>query len=148
MTMFPSLFDHRCKGGTVSFWARRNFPVVAVAFILTRNALMQHIRLYINGCDACRFRRRRYSFRVEQEHMLLFDLRKVLKPEGWPILNTFLVDEWNYVEVRCKWGHCGQDEDAVSHCGAYVYKRETNMEDIRFKCPKFIEGTPSIVDNP
>ena len=49
------------------------------------------------------------------------------------------------MEVKCELHKKSND---VSHCGAYVYKKETNMEDIRFTCPDSLKRTSSIVDNP
>ena len=51
ITKIPSWFDHRCKGGSVSFCACGKFPVVGVAFI-PEGANMGRIHLYINGCYA------------------------------------------------------------------------------------------------
>ena len=152
MTIIPSWFDHHCKGGIVSFWARQKFPIVAVAFILKKDAIIRNIRLYINGCDACYFSRHVYCPFVKGEHVLLFDLRNVLEAKEWPILDTFLVYKWNCVEVECECYYDFLDDvgrrSNVTHCGAYVYKRETNMEDILFKCPNSLKGTLPIVDNP
>ena len=166
ITEIPSWFDHRCEGGIVSFWARQKFPVVAVAFIFKNDAIRtrSRIRVYINGhdCDAYDFSSGRRGFAAVRDHVLLFDLRCLLVAEERPILNTFQVSEWNHVEVECECAcesesECECDYDSfddvgkrsnVSYWGAYVYKKETNMEDIQFRCPNLLKRTLSIVYNP
>ncbi|RYQ87783.1 hypothetical protein Ahy_B09g095323 [Arachis hypogaea] len=102
ITMIPIWFDHCYEGGVVSFWARQKFPVLAVAFILKEKASMGSANLYINGCNAHQFISNNYYCPyVKGEHVLLFDLRSLFKDdEEWRILDTFLIYEWNYVEVK------------------------------------------------
>ena len=148
----------------MSFWARRKFPVVAVALIFKNDAIQTHsrIRVYINGhdCDAYDFSSGRLGFTVKRDHVVLFDLRCLLVAEERPILDTFQVSEWNHVEVKCERACDCEDESEcdcdsfddvgkrsnVSYWGAYVYKKETNMEDIQFRCPNLLKRTLSIVD--
>ncbi|XLU29658.1 hypothetical protein S245_065724, partial [Arachis hypogaea] len=141
ITMIPIWFDHCYEGGVVSFWARQKFPVLAVAFILKEKASMGSANLYINGCNAHQFISNNYYCPyVKGEHVLLFDLRSLFKDdEEWRILDTFLIYEWNYVEVKYECDNLLLNDvvgmSNVSHCGAYVYKGQSNMEDIQFQCP-------------
>ena len=148
ITEIPSWFDHECKGGVLSFWARRKFPVVAVAFMFNKDAPLLHASLRINGHNVLHFRNDDLTFIVEVKryHVLLFDLRRLFDVEEWQILDTFLVSEWNYVEVECG-GHDSVIQMA-SYCAAYVYKEETSMEDIRFSCPNPLKRTLLVVDDP
>ncbi|XP_057733490.1 disease resistance protein RPV1-like isoform X2 [Arachis stenosperma] len=141
ITMIPIWFDHCNEGGVVSFWARQKFPVLAVAFILKEKASMGSANLYINGCNARQFISNNYYCPyVNAEHVLLFDLRSLFKDdEEWRFLDTFLIYEWNYVEVKYECDNLLLNDvvgmSNVSHCGAYVYKGQSNMEDIQFQCP-------------
>ncbi|MED6184223.1 hypothetical protein PIB30_045396 [Stylosanthes scabra] len=144
LSMIPSWFDHRVKGGSLSFWARRKFPAIAVAFIFkTADSKKNSIRLKINGRDVSPFLEACY---IRKSHVLLFDLRRFESDDMQPILDSYLVpDKWNHLEVDCF--DRGGKRLIISHCGAYVYRGETDLEDIRFTCPhSFKRKSSSILE--
>ncbi|XP_027368582.1 uncharacterized protein LOC113874561 [Abrus precatorius] len=156
-TQIPNWFDHRCKGGIVSFWVREKFPVVALAFLLDKvppspteyiraSSYQIAVRLYINGVEVDNFcDKTDYWSTIESDHMILCDVRSQIDVEEWPILDTLLVSEWNYVELKC---HLPYEDWNVSYCGAHVYKQETNVDNIHFTCPNPLKRSLSASHNP
>ena len=127
----------------MSFCACGKFPVVAVAFI-PEGANMGRIHLYINGCYAGFLDN---YFVATREDVCLLDLRCLEWEDKWPIPAAFQVPGWNHVEVTRYSSNDVNRESMVGYCGVYVYKQETNIEDIPFTCPDSLKRTLSIVDN-
>ncbi|XP_028769772.1 disease resistance protein RML1A-like [Neltuma alba] len=112
LTTFPDWFNECCKGGTLSFEARGNFPHAAFAFELgkanTSSKHLLHVSVSVN--------------------------------EEWERLDSFLELDWNDVEIevlsliprkRKKVIKLTPEMPVVS-CGVYAYKQQTNMENVRF----------------
>ncbi|XP_027331302.1 TMV resistance protein N-like isoform X1 [Abrus precatorius] len=148
-SQFPNWFDHQYEGGIVSFWARGQFPIVALAFLfkdmpLPPRILVNHsirIHLYINGREVVKLSWSGYG--LEGDHVFLCDVRSGVGAEEWPIRDMLHASDWNHVEFKC-------DSPAgliVSYCGVHVYKQETNMQDIQFTRPNPLKRKPSITSH-
>ncbi|KAF7824976.1 TMV resistance protein N-like isoform X2 [Senna tora] len=158
----PDWFDHRCEGDTISFRARQKFPIVVVAFIFKKEKRVCEIpvlykkenemrlwawpfyyqtamiRLYVNGVE---LKSSGWNwFQIAEYHVLVCDLRALFKAKEWPVLDTFLEHDWNHVEVKCEIMHNEDQSYGISECGAYVYKQQTNIDDIQFHCPNQSTG--------
>ncbi|KAK7258076.1 hypothetical protein RIF29_32504 [Crotalaria pallida] len=136
----PEWFDHCKEGGIPVFRARGKFPVVAVAFAFEKlNAngpLPSHwetvrLRLFIEGEHV--HRKQYQTFYVPDNHVLLCDLRVMFSDEEWESLDALLHhqhgndnNDWKTVQVVC------ETSMMLSSWGVYVYKQETNMDDIQF----------------
>nr|WIL60006.1 nodulation protein [Melilotus officinalis] len=138
-TEVPNWFDSSCKGGNPRFWVRKKFPVVALALVYqgvtgrTTNyrRLLVELHLDINGLRV--LRKSYYNFRIEQNHVLVCDLRLLFSDEEWLGLDALLLEhEWNQVEVS----YDAPSSVTLSDWGVFVYKRGTNMEEyVQFMCP-------------
>jgi len=148
-SQFPNWFDHHCEGGTVSFWARGQFPIVALAFLFKDMQLFRTynihdicIHLYINGREVVEISWSGYGFMGD--HVFLCDVRSGVGAEEWPIPDIMHASDWNRVEFKCHLPSCF----VVSYCGVHVYKQETNMQDIQFTRPNPLKRRLSISHNP
>ncbi|KAI9086171.1 hypothetical protein K1719_031892 [Acacia pycnantha] len=133
-TTFPDWFDHCSKGGTLSFRARENLPALALAFEVGKadTSRRQHFNasIRINGCKIQR-REDRSRYGSAEGHVLLFGLEGIIDLEEWIMFDKFLELGWNDVEIEFT-SHDPPDMSIV-HCGLYVDKLRTNMENIQFK---------------
>nr|WIL60005.1 nodulation protein [Melilotus officinalis] len=138
-TEVPKWFDCSCKGGNPRFWVRKKFPIVALALVFqgvtgrTTNSrrLLVELHLVINGL--CVLRKGYYNFRIEQNHVLVCDLRLLFSDEEWLGLDALLLEhEWNQVQVSYE----APSSVTLSDWGVFVYKQGTNMEEyVQFMCP-------------
>ncbi|KAK7283855.1 hypothetical protein RIF29_13603 [Crotalaria pallida] len=142
----PQWFDCASNEDIPLFWARHKLPVVALAFVFGEfkemstdvNLSHQHcsseenwhpvtLHLFIDDrevcCKDCRY------FDVGKNHVLLCDLRVLFNDEEWKGLDASLGDDWTAVQVSY------ESDLILSEWGVYVYKQETNMEDIIFSLP-------------
>lgn len=129
----PEWFDHVNKGGFPEFTARRKFPALALALVfgevdaIADREIMEGrwrtvgMHLFIQGK-----RRRYHNFSVAENHVLLCDLRVLFSLEKWEDVGFGVDEDWKTLRVSC--------ETNLSLCswGVYVYKTETNMDDINF----------------
>ncbi|XLS69246.1 hypothetical protein HN51_020269 [Arachis hypogaea] len=150
----PNLFDCDSSEGIPLFWARRKFPVVALAFMFGRSTVSNSVaetrtdilgffpqigsslsfivrlHLFIGGKQI--FPKDSKYFSVGEDHVLLFDLRALFSDEEWHDLDAYLGvgdDGWKAIQVQC------ESPLTLSHWGVYVYKQDTNSADIQFKNP-------------
>ncbi|KAJ7975398.1 Disease resistance protein [Quillaja saponaria] len=127
----PDWFDHRVKGGSLSFWVCGNFPVITVCSVFGGQEelwLDFQFNLFING-------RRVYVFRntygVKLEHFTwLHDLRTDMSSKQWRDLDTYLHHDWNQVELSF-----ALSKGTVNWCGVHAYKQETDMKNVLFTNP-------------
>jgi len=144
----PEWFDCKRSQEIPLFWARRKFPVFALALVFqeakkTDSWSMFYegmnlftgfkgwhtvsLHLFMDGKEICG--RDCHYFNVGSDHVLLCDLRVLFSDEEWRDLDTSIGDEWKAVQVQ-------YDSDLIlTNWGVYVYKQETNMEDIQFIPP-------------
>ncbi|XP_014509939.1 TMV resistance protein N isoform X2 [Vigna radiata var. radiata] len=153
----PEWFDCIGTKEIPHFWARRKFPVVALAFVFqeSRKKLsdLEHafqsavesftgfmnwhtvsLHLFIDGQEICG--RDYHCFNVGEDHVLFCDLRVLFRDEEWQGLEASLGDDWKAIQVQY------ESDLILSHWGVNVYEQETNMDDIQFKFP-----TPSSTRN-
>ncbi|XLR42073.1 hypothetical protein HN51_020270 [Arachis hypogaea] len=144
----PNWLDYNCSKDIPLFWARRKFPVVALAFMFGRatgndidETLMKALdfwpqiassksytvglNLFIEGQQI--FPEKSKYFNVGEDHVLLFDLRTLFSDKEWHDLDAYIGDDWKAIHVVC------ESTLTLNHWGVYVYKGETNMDDIYFK---------------
>ncbi|ESW26561.1 hypothetical protein PHAVU_003G129700 [Phaseolus vulgaris] len=146
----PEWFD--CIG-TIEiphFWARRKFPVVALALVFqeSRKRLSDFedafqtalesftgfvkwhtvsLHLFIDGQEICG--RDYHYFNVGEDHVLFCDLRVLFRDEEWQSLDASLGDDWKAIQVQY------ESDLILCHWGVNVYEQETNMDDIQFRFP-------------
>ncbi|KAK7260418.1 hypothetical protein RIF29_26443 [Crotalaria pallida] len=143
-TEIPKWFHHRNEGGIPVFKARGKFPVVAVAFVLefekVNNAEVGlerpksfdavDLQLFIEGeyIHCKQFR----TFFVADKHVLLLDLRVLFSDKEWEGLDALLDPHyWKTVHLAFDTRHLM----TLRSWGVYVYKQETNMDNIQFLTP-------------
>nr|KYP68875.1 TMV resistance protein N [Cajanus cajan] len=123
----PEWFDYVSKGSFLIFKARGKFPAIALAFVFgemdakAKKTLPIEWRaigmnLFIEG-----ERRQCHAFAMGENHVFLCNLQVLLSLEVWDVGN-----DWKTIEVHC------ETELSLCSWGVYVYKHETNMEDIQF----------------
>ncbi|XP_061356885.1 TMV resistance protein N-like [Gastrolobium bilobum] len=150
----PNLFDFVSNEEIPLFWARRKFPVIALAFmfgevreneeiqtqtqtdivsellpgIMSDKSHVVGLHLFIDGQEISR---KDYHYcSVGEHHVLLCDLSVLFNDEERQGLDACVGDEWKAVQVQIEsWLN-------LSRWGVYVYKEKTNTEDIRFSLPK------------
>ncbi|KAJ1422075.1 Leucine-rich repeat domain superfamily, partial [Sesbania bispinosa] len=135
LIVMPTWFDHSNKRGIPVFRARGKFPVVVLAFVFGkvndmaitssfRDHMQVGLHLFIEGLHVhssqCR------KFILAKGHVLLCDLRVLFSEEEWEGLHARVGDDWKTVQVDC------ETDLSLFYWGVYVYKQETNMEDIEF----------------
>ncbi|KAJ7975434.1 Disease resistance protein [Quillaja saponaria] len=127
-------FDHRSKGGSVSFWVQHGkFPVIAICSVYGGPGGLDtyfhfEVCLLINGV---RVYANKDSFSLEsRHHVWLHDLRAHMSSQQWQTLDKYLEEDWNHVEVSFV-----ISIGTVKWCGVHVYKKEKNMDDIQFTIP-------------
>ncbi|KAJ7975390.1 GEM-like protein 4 [Quillaja saponaria] len=128
----PDWFDHRSKGGSLSFWVGGKFPVIAVCSVYGGSDdayILFEVCLSINGVQVYAHQD---SFSVESRtsHVWLHDLRAHMSSQQWQSLDKYLEEDWKHVEVSF-----AMSIGTIKCCGVHVYKKETNMEDVQFKDP-------------
>ncbi|KAI4356908.1 hypothetical protein L6164_000890 [Bauhinia variegata] len=127
----PNWFDHRCKGGRLSFWARvkypRKFTFAAVFKISTskissqsHGLVIMEILCYRNGIETWK----QGNFYLSNESGI------ILLP--FPDYSNIKIRDWNHVNIECR--SLSQNYE-INECGVYMCKKDINMEDIRFECP-------------
>ncbi|KAF7824977.1 TMV resistance protein N-like [Senna tora] len=145
-TEIPDWFDYRCKGNVVSFWSRQKFPVFAVAFAFKKgqNAYgFFQADLYVNGYYIQCLSPLGKSITITWDHVIVYDVRSLLREKEVVIHDKFVEHDWNFVELKgvmwdgvydskCSW---------PGECGAYVYRQETNMDDFGFHYPNHLDST-------
>ncbi|WJX43245.1 hypothetical protein P8452_30376 [Trifolium repens] len=154
---FPEWFDCIYSEGIPIFWARRKFPIVALALVFQevkkttddvptfsdKIRLLYGIKrwytvslhLFIDGQEICG--RDFQFFNVGEDHVLLCDLRVLFSDEEWQNLDASLGDDWSTIQVQCV-PNLKQDL-ILTNWGVYVYKQETSMNNIRFIPPNLIK---------
>ncbi|KAK2379240.1 TMV resistance protein N [Trifolium repens] len=154
---FPEWFDCIYSEGIPIFWARRKFPIVALALVFQevkkttddvptfsdKIRLLYGIKrwytvslhLFIDGQEICG--RDFQFFNVGEDHVLLCDLRVLFSDEEWQNLDASLGDDWKTIQVQCV-PNLKQDL-ILTNWGVYVYKQETSMNNIRFIPPNLIK---------
>ncbi|XP_028769823.1 uncharacterized protein LOC114727289 [Neltuma alba] len=153
-TTVPDWFNECCKGGTLSFRARGHFPHAAFAFELgkanTNSKHFFHVSVSINGHKTQR-RQDAANYGTRQGHLFLFDLRMAFEPGEWERLDSLLELDWNDVEIKVlcliprkkkKVTKLTAEMPVVS-CGVYVYKRQTNMENVQFGSSMLSSNAPT-----
>ncbi|XP_028793775.1 TMV resistance protein N-like [Neltuma alba] len=141
---FPDWLNFCCKGGTLSFRVRGNFPVVALVFEFEKGGA-SHVsegrvlgRMSINGHEVKEGNN--IAFPSREGHVGVFDLRRAF-PDGkhWKILDGFLELDWNDVEIEAK---CEPPDLCIVKCGVYVYQQQTDMENVQFKSSLLSSNDP------
>ncbi|TKY68188.1 TMV resistance protein N [Spatholobus suberectus] len=147
-TEIPKQFDCTDREDIPLFWARRKFPVVALAFLFKKVKMNDDIQmdtsellpgvvsaeesytvglnLFIDGQEICREDHHYCS--VGDHHVLVCDLQVLFNDEESHGLDAYLGDDWKPIQVQC------ESTLILSHWGVYVYKQKTNT-DIRFGSP-------------
>ena len=138
-TPIPCWFDHRCRGGTVSFSAHGKFPTLAIAFVLghvNMNSEYERechveVKVCINGRKVHKNNSPSLLLcPIIEGHVLLWDLRQIFREAEWQGLDALLIHDWNDVEIHAL---CDSPDLTIINSGVYVYKQEMNLEDVKFK---------------
>lgn len=158
-TKIPNWFYLGGRKGIPLFWARNNFPVIALAFelgevkendkinkdTLTSKVLpgmvssKSHVvglHLFIDGKEIYH---KDYGYcSVGEHHMLVCDLRILFNDEEWKGLNACFGRNWKTVQVQC------ESQLIINRWGLYVYKQKTNHtgDNISFDIPHGDNGNP------
>ncbi|KAL2327185.1 hypothetical protein Fmac_020612 [Flemingia macrophylla] len=124
-TDIPRWFDYVKEEGFPVFEARGNVPVVALAFVFgelhgrgERKRPFSSVGMHLIVEDESRGYQ---SFTVDENHVLLIEVGVLLSLEEWDVGQN-----WKTIKVYC------ETKLRVCSWGVYVYKHETNMDDIRF----------------
>ncbi|CAJ2655663.1 unnamed protein product [Trifolium pratense] len=153
----PEWFDCIYSQGIPIFWARRKFPIVALALVFQevkkntddvptfsdkirlligiKRWYTISLHLFIDGQEICC--RDFHYFNIGADHVLLCDLRVLFSDEEWQNLDASLGDDCKTIQIQCV-PNLKQDLILTSW-GVYVYKQETSMNNIRFIPPNLIE---------
>ncbi|KAL9315970.1 hypothetical protein ACSQ67_016971 [Phaseolus vulgaris] len=139
-TEIPEWFNYVGVQRYPRFWVRKKFPNIALAMIFqfqdeserekfARRRVVD-LRLLINGqyvpCKRSR------KFRIEAEHVLIFDLRVLFSDKEWLGLDRLLKEERNLVQIAYK----ATSSFVISGWGAFVYEEDkTKMDDLVFASP-------------
>ncbi|XP_027186539.1 TMV resistance protein N-like isoform X2 [Cicer arietinum] len=133
-TKIPSWFDHCNKGESIAFWIRRNFPAIALFFLLSgddesRSNYTCEFCILINGIQV-------FQGRSEWpvDHVWLFDLRIHLTASKWQGFNEQIKSGWNQVVISCS----VIDESrslSIKCCGIHLYKDRMNIHHVSFISP-------------
>ncbi|KOM47669.1 hypothetical protein LR48_Vigan07g137300 [Vigna angularis] len=146
----PEWFDCIGTKEIPHFWARRKFPVVALALVFQESKKklsdFEHafqsavesftgfvnwhtvsLHLFIDGQEICG--RDYHCFNVGEDHVLFCDLRVLFRDEEWQGLDASLGDDWKAIQVQY------ESDLILSHWGVNVYEQETNTDDIQFRFP-------------
>jgi hypothetical protein len=164
-TKIPNWFDYVGDEDIPVFWARRKFPVVALALVFGKSEQnnvikkdtfisgffpglmsdMSHIvalHIFIDGHEVCR---KNYHYcDVGENHGLMCDLRTLFTKEEWKGLDARAGDNWMAVHVQCK-------SFLTLNCwGVYVFKQTTLTDDpdISFKLPNLNYSGEDYVQDP
>ncbi|CAJ2655652.1 unnamed protein product [Trifolium pratense] len=151
-TKIPNWFHCVGNEDIPLFWARRKFPVVALALVFAESEenieiekdtfisdffpkLMSDVsytvglHIFIDGHEVSR---KNYHYcSVGENHMLMCDLRTLFTEEEWKGLDACVGDDWKAVQVQC------ESQLTLSYWGVYVFKQKTFTDDIdiSFKLP-------------
>ncbi|XP_020993159.1 TMV resistance protein N [Arachis duranensis] len=135
-TQLPKWLDYCDSGGIPFLWARGRFPVMALVLEFGKMDYQDiSLHLFIDDEHIYSQRPQRHSFALAEDHVLLCDLRLLFSDEEWKRLDVRLGhdNDWKAVQVKCEAGL------NLRQWGVYVYKNETNMDDIQFPCPYYHE---------
>ena len=102
-------------------------PIVALAFVVDKvNYQAVGLHLFIDGEHVHVHHQQYHAFNVAEDHVLLCDLRVLFSDEGWGRLDARVGhgNEWKRVQVKC------ETDMILIHWEVYVYKKETNMDDM------------------
>ncbi|CAJ1933837.1 unnamed protein product [Sphenostylis stenocarpa] len=131
-TEIPEWFDYVNNGGYPVIKARGKFPVIALAFVF-RDVNAKDSDLFAADYQAVGMelfvegKRRRYNnFTLAENHVFLCDLRVLFSLGKWEDVGVGGGNDWKTIKIYCK------TEMILCSRGVYVYKHETNMEDIQF----------------
>ncbi|KAK2379233.1 TMV resistance protein N [Trifolium repens] len=153
----PEWFDCIFSQGTPIIWARRKFPIVALALVFQelkkttdnfpsfndeirlltgiKKFYFISLHLFIDGQEICS--RDFPYFNVGEDHVLLCDLRVLFSDEEWQNLDASFGDDWKTIQVQCV-PNLKQDL-ILTNWGVYVYKQETSINNIQFVPHDLIE---------
>ncbi|KAJ7970182.1 TMV resistance protein N [Quillaja saponaria] len=124
----PKWFDHRSKGGYLSFFIRRKFPVIILCSVMEAMSYFFQVELslFINGVEVYLFQA---GFSVGcKDTIWMHDLRAHMSTQQWENLNIHLQhDDCNRVEISFK-----ISTGKIKGCGVHAYKQERNMEVVEF----------------
>jgi len=149
-TKIPNWFDFVGSEDVPLLWARRKFPVVALALVFGESMRPNEIKkdttlselfpdvmsdmsdvvglhIFIQGKEVCR---KNYHYcSVGEHHVLICDLRTSFSDEEWLGLDACIGDDWKVLQFQC------ESFLSLSYWGFYVYRQKTNTSDISFKLP-------------
>ncbi|PNX63725.1 disease resistance protein (TIR-NBS-LRR class), partial [Trifolium pratense] len=94
-TEIPEWFDHVCTQEIPLLWARRKFPIVALALVFKKlkgsDSVAEYygakhwstvsLHLFIDGQEVCS--KKCHYFNVGDDHVLICDLRVLFNDEEW-----------------------------------------------------------------
>ncbi|MCI10092.1 putative disease resistance protein (TIR-NBS-LRR class), partial [Trifolium medium] len=135
-TEIPNWFDCVGSEDIPVFWARRNFPLVALAFEFgeieendeikmntftselfpgmasDKSSHFVGLHLFVEGQEISR---KDYHYCIVGEHhVLMCDLRNLFNDEEWQDLDASLGDEWKKIQVQF------ESQLIINHWGVYV----------------------------
>ncbi|KAI4332569.1 hypothetical protein L6164_017466 [Bauhinia variegata] len=129
----PDWFHHRSKGPSLSFWCRKKFPLIALCAIVSapRRTYVEfrEIVLTINGSQVFTLNIGLKDQTLVTDHIFMFDLGA--RMAGHMVDRLTIKHGWNHVEIS----GITYRQDFVNWMGVYVYKWESNGEDISFTRP-------------
>lgn len=144
-TKIPNWLDHCSKGGSVAFWVRRKFPVIAVFFLLggedeRKISYACEFHLLINGLQVFQGKGE-----LPVDHLWLFDLRIHLTASEWQVINEQIKPSWNHVQISCSVMNEPKNV-TVKCCGIHLYKDRMNIHHVSFINPD-LHGSNMAYDN-
>ncbi|KAJ7975479.1 TMV resistance protein N-like [Quillaja saponaria] len=129
----PAWFCHHRKGKTMSFWIRKDFPEIFVAFVFlgqdehhvnaTRMPSTLELCLSIDDDMVFQTVSSIICFVTSEYHVWLSDLRNHF-PKKWLDCKEYLHDGWNHVEVSFR-----ELDFTAEWCGVRVCTTEFKLED-------------------
>lgn len=137
-TKIPDWFTHRMIGESISFRFRKNFPVIYLCLVLEHVGeqaitVMFSPRVLINGIKQSLGNQKVYEFRIETDHILLFDIQlqkfedngdEFPSNNNWNNVVVSYVDHINNNGVSIK--------VAAKYSGIHISQQRSGIVDIRF----------------
>ncbi|KAF7820287.1 TMV resistance protein N-like [Senna tora] len=120
----PKWFHHCNEGEYITFWVRKKFPMITLCYVLALNnksIFNCEIRFFINGEELFELEIPRSFSEMVTNHVWLYDLQT-----NNNLLDSYLENEWNQVEIICEKVIEAQNNVSVSWSGIHVSKQEAD----------------------
>lgn len=141
----PEWFSHQCRGSSISFWFRKEFPLTSLCSVFrsTKHVAAENIMtmlwgdytvavMLINGQHVTS--KRLIAAAVNHDVMLVCDLHlRDGSDEYYDMINACHGEnEWNHVKIVYE-SH--SELKAIDKIGVYIITQDGSVEDVRFTDP-------------